>query len=303
MQKLQMSDGHTLFFKTYENEQAKAVIQLVHGSCEHIKRYDELAAYFVSQGFVVYGNDHRGHGESAKDASEYGYFGEKNGWERLVKDLKEFNQFIAKKHPNLPIIMVGHSMGSFLARHYAILYGETLAGLILSGTAHQSKALLKFGCTAAQIIRRLKGSRHRSKLMNDLSYGSFNRMYKQPRTTHEWLTRDEKVVDLFLQDEACGFVFTTAGFYDMFSGLVTITDPEKIKATPKDLPIFLIAGEHDPVGECGKTVKKAYEAYLLAGMKHVKLKLYPHMRHEIFNEFEKQHVYEDMNQFIKTECL
>ena len=303
MPTLQMSDHQLIYYQVKQPKNPKGVIQLVHGSCEHSGRYTEFINYFVSQGFVVYAQDHRGHGKTATSTDAYGYFGETDGWQRLVDDLKAVNDVIRQSHETLPIVMVGHSMGSFLARHYAQLYGQTLSGLILSGTAHQPRAILHLGCAVAKLLKRLKGTHYRSNLLNTLSYGQFNREFKPSRTTHDWLSQDETVVDLFLQDEACGFTFTTSGFYDMFTGLLAITDQHQIKKIPKQLPVLFISGENDPVGGNGQMVKKAARLYKELGIEHVTLKLYPAMRHEIFNEFEKEKVYQDMREFIEYSVL
>ena len=294
---LQMSDHQALAYVHYPVKQPRAVVQLVHGSCEHIGRYQELATYLTQQGFAVYGSDHRGHGQTAT-VSDYGYF----DWERIVTDLKELNDEIKTTYPNVPIIMIGHSMGSFLARHYALCYGKTLSGLVLSGSAHQSKRLLQVGCLAAKTFNVLKGERYISNTLNDLSYGQFNAAFKPARTTHDWLTRDETIVDLFLQDEQCGFVLTSKGFLELFKGLRVITDAKQFSQTPKDLPIYFISGELDPVGGNGKMIKRAVKCYQEVGL-NVEMKLYKDARHEIFNELNRTDVYEDVLRFIEKKCL
>ena len=292
--KVQMVDGFEIELYVYEPRsevRTRGVIQLVHGSCEHAKRYDAFIHYLVELGYVVYANDHRGHGESVTHPEDYGYFGEMNGWFDMVDDLKTINDLIHAQHPDLPIVMLGHSMGSFLARHYAIDYGETINGLILTGTAHQPTYQLELGKFAARLIKKIKGPRYRSPLIYQLSYGAFNRNIKGAKTSSDWICYDEAVVREFCEDSKCGFVFTTAGFEDLFTGLLYMTNPDHIKRMPHDLPVLILSGEDDPVGGYGKMVLKSYEAMKEAGVRDIEYTLYPKMRHEILNEKEKDTVY------------
>ena len=300
--KVQMVDGYDIELYVYEPQaeiRTRGVIQLVHGSCEHTMRYEQFIAYLISQGYVVYANDHRGHGASVKSADDYGYFGETNGWSKMVDDLKSINDLIHAKHPDLPIVMLGHSMGSFLARHYAIDYGETINGLILTGTAHEPKYQLVAGKIAAKIIKRIKGSRYRSPLIHRLSYGTFNQHIENAKTPSDWICYDESIVKQFCADSSCGFVFTTAGFEDLFTGLLYITNEKNIKKMPYDLPVLLLSGEDDPVGGYGQMVIKAYEVMKDAGLVDINYKLYQKMRHEILNEKEKNIVYEETHQWLE----
>jgi alpha-beta hydrolase superfamily lysophospholipase len=281
-----------------EHEDVRGVIHLVHGSCEHIGRYTALMALLAQEGFAVVGSNLRGHGEAAAKAEDLGYFGEEDGWWNMVDDLHAVNTYAAARWSDKPIIMLGHSMGSFLARTYAFTYPDMLAGLILSGTAHYSGALLFFGRSVATWEKRFRGSKHRSLLLNKLSYDSFNHHFAPPRTSHDWLSRDEAAVDAYLADPLCGFVFTTTGFRDMFSGLTAMITPDNIARTRKDLPILMMSGQDDPVGSYGKTVRQAYDAYEKAGLTNVTLHLYKDMRHEIFNERDNEEVTADLLQWL-----
>ena len=296
-----MVDGFDIELYVYEPQsevRTRGVIQLVHGSCEHAKRYEQFISYLLELGYVVYANDHRGHGESVLNPEDYGYFGETNGWFDMVEDLKVINDLIHAQHPDLPIVMLGHSMGSFLARHYAIDYGETINGLILTGTAHQPSYQLKLGKFAAKLIKKLKGSRHRSMLIYQLSYGSFNRQLKGAKTSSDWICYDDEVVKAFCEDSKCGFIFTSAGFEDLFTGLLYMTNRENIKRMPHDLPVLMLSGEDDPVGGYGRMVLKSYEAMKEAGLLDIQYTLYPKMRHEILNEREKFQVYSQITTWL-----
>lgn len=300
-----MRDGHEIHLYKWEPDEGdiKGVIQLVHGSCEHAGRYIDFGEFMTKKGYIVYANDHRGHGKSVKTRDELGYFGENDGWTYMIGDLYEINRMIKKEHSGSKIIMLGHSMGSFLARHFGILHGSEIDGLIATGTAHNPKALLKLGKFLAERDIKKGNIKRRNLFLNRLSYESFNDKFKPNRTKQDWLTRDKEVVDAFLQDELCGYVFTSGGFRDMFDGLLYITDESKIRMTPKELPILLLSGGDDPVGGYGSMVEKAFKCYKEAGIKNIKMKLYHGMRHEILNEIGKKEVYEDILSWIKNNII
>ncbi|MFL0246242.1 alpha/beta fold hydrolase [Candidatus Clostridium stratigraminis] len=298
-----MRDGHESHVYKWEPEEdikVLGVIQLVHGSCEHAKRYINFAQFLTDKGYVAYANDLRGHGLSVKSNDDLGYFAEKNGWNILVEDLHELTKFIEKEQETLRIFILGHSMGSFLVRHYAIQYGTEINGLIAIGTAHNPRLMLKFGKFLAERSIEKNGGKYRNHTLNRLSYDSFCNQFKPIRTKQDWLSRDEKVVDRFIADEKCGFVFTSCAFRDMFDGLLFITDKKNIIKTPKDLPILLISGDKDPVGSNGKMVNKAYKEYKKADINNIQMKLYKDMRHEILNEIGKEEVYEDIIKWINN---
>lgn len=294
---LTMRDGHKSYIYKWEPDESKKLIgavQLVHGSCEHSKRYEGFAKVLTDNGYIVYSMDLRGHGRSALKEEDLGYFGEENGWVNIVEDLHEVTKFIKKEQPDLKVFMLGHSMGSFLARHYAIVYGDEIDGLIATGTAHNPRLILKLGIFLAERDIKKNGSKHRNETLNKMSYDSFSNQFKPIRTKQDWLTRDEKIVDKYIEDKLCGFVFTSSGFRDMLNGLLFITDRNNIKNTPKELPILLLSGRKDPVGNNGKMVKKAYEKYKKCGTTNIRMKLYDEMRHEILNEIGKEEVYKDI---------
>jgi alpha-beta hydrolase superfamily lysophospholipase len=295
--KLTMRDGYESWIYKWEPEPGKklaGIVQLVHGSCEHSKRYEDFANFLTDNGYIVYSSDLRGHGLSVKSKEDLGYFAEKHGWSTLVEDTYELTRFIKEKHGGLKLIMLGHSMGSFLARHYAMVHGGEIDGLIATGTAHNPKLLLILGRFLAERDIKKNGSKNRSTLLNKLSYDSFSNQFKPIRTKQDWLTREAAIVDKYIADELCGYVFTSSAFRDMFEGLLFITDKNNIDRTPKDLPMLLLSGDRDPVGDNGKMVKKAYKKYKKAGLSKVRIKLYEDMRHEILNEIAKEEVYEDI---------
>lgn len=291
------TDHHQIYVYQWlpdSHVQMRGIIQLVHGSCEHAKRYEHFARFLTTRGYGVYAHDHRGHGASVKNQDELGYFGEEKGWEKLVEDCLVINEMIKEKQSGKKIVMLGHSMGSFVARHYAIAHSETIDGLILSGTAHYAPNILGLGTQIAnQAIAKGKGKKVHH-LLDRMSYGTFHMKFHREKDKLAWLSSDVKVREDFRKDPLCGFKFTASAFRDMFGGLGVITKVESMKKMRAHLPILILSGEDDPVGNFGKGVKKTYELMKEAGMKNMEMKLYPHMRHEILNEKRRQEVYKDL---------
>lgn len=294
---------HMYEWKPKDMKKIKGVLQLVHGSAEHAKRYDDFAKYMVANDYAVVADDHRGHGKTAKTKEDLGFFAEEDGWETIIDDLLEVTEYIKIHYPKKPIVMLGHSMGSFMARHYIIKYGQNLKAAIICGTAYHNKLLLKFAKMIAKHDQKKYGAKEKDLKVYDLSYGKLNKRFKKEGATGvEWLSSDKKVQKAFKKDPLSGQVFSTSAFKDMFEGLLFINNKKNIKQGPKDLPIFFISGENDPVGNFGKGVKKVYKLF----KKHytnLSFKLYRNARHEILNEAIKTDVYQDIlvfyNQFIK----
>ncbi|MGL5268382.1 MAG: alpha/beta fold hydrolase [Spiroplasma sp.] len=292
-----LRDGTTLHMYEWKQEDikhAKGVVQLVHGSAEHAKRYTDFAKYLVKNGYIVIANDHRGHGKTAQNKEDLGFFAEEKGWEIIIDDLAEITTLIKKLYPKLPIVMFGHSMGSFMVRHYIIKYGKNLKAAVVCGTAYHPKMLLNFSKMVAKQHQKKYGPKAKDQMVYNLSYANFNKRFNKEGTTGvEWISTDKNVQKAFKNDPLTGQVFSTSAFKDMFTGLLFINKEKNINKAPKNLPIFLIAGEDDPVGNFGKGVKKVYKLF----KKHhtnVNMKLYPHCRHEILNEPIKQEVYQDI---------
>jgi alpha-beta hydrolase superfamily lysophospholipase len=281
-------------------EQPKAIVQIAHGMAEHIKRYDSFAKEIVSQDIFVYGNDHRGHGQTGSKTNSIGYFDDEQGFEKVVKDMETLTSIIEKEFPGVPIFLFGHSMGSFLSRRYMQLYGERLTGVILSGTGGDPGIMGKIGKMIAAREMKKKGARTPSPLMNKLTFGSYNKAFKPTRTEFDWLSRNEKEVDKYIADPLCGGVFSSGFFHDLLEGMETINRPENIMATPANLPIFLISGSKDPVGGDTKGVLKTFQAYKAEGMQNVAYKFYEDARHELLNETNKDEVHADVIHWINT---
>ncbi|MCL2514037.1 MAG: lysophospholipase, partial [Oscillospiraceae bacterium] len=239
-------------------EEIKAVVQIAHGMAEHIDRYEYFIKYLNTRGCAVFISDHAGHGKSVKSEADLGYFGEKDGDKTLVEDVKSLTDIAVKAYPDFPVILFGHSMGSFVARSYAAKYGDLLRGAVFCGTAGANPAA-GAGIAVANLTAKSKGSHYRSEFIDKLAFGAYNKKYKPARTKFDWLTNDEAVVDAYIGDRLCGFLFTAAAYRDMFTLLKGVSGSAWYKKVPKELNMFLVAGKDDPVGAYGKGVTQVYD--------------------------------------------
>lgn len=290
---------HTIEWKP-EGE-VKAVLQIVHGMVEYINRYEEFAEYLCSQGIYVVGNDHLGHGKSVQSKCEYGFFHKKYGNACVMSDIHALHQRTAKKYPGVPYFMLGHSMGSMLLRQYIQIYGEGLSGALFIGVvAERPPILLWMGKRICRIIALVKGWHYRSKLVDNLVVGSFNKKYKEPRTRADWITGDRERLDAYVSDPLCSFMFTVNAYYHLFDGMLVAQDKKSVFLVPKTLPLLFAAGADDPVGSYGKGVRRIYEKYKKAGMQDAAIRIYPEARHELLNETNRKQVTEDLLTWIKA---
>ena len=274
--------------------EVRAVVQIVHGIAEHIARYDDFMSFLASNGLVAVGTDHLGHGKSIESDEQTGFFAYDNGWDYVVRDEEVLRLAMHENYPELPIIVFGHSMGSFMARTLLIRYPDAFNAAIISGTGNQGAALVNGGLIMGNLVTGLKGAHHYSKFLNNLAFGSYNKIYDNPKTEYDWLSRDEANVQKYIDDPLCGFIPSCSLFRDMMTGVKFITNKKNLTAMNKNMPVYFMSGDMDPVGECGKGVQKAYNNFLEAGMKDVSIKLYPGGRHEMLNEINKDEVYTDI---------
>ncbi len=279
----------------------RAAVQIVHGMAEHSARYAHVAQALVDAGYVVYAADHRGHGKSAQADADLGYFADHDGWQAVVEDLFAMNQHIAREQPNLPRLMIAHSMGSMLARDFLTVHGDAVQAVVLSGTSAPAGVLAKVGALIARGERYRLGARGRSKLLEAMSTGDYNRQFAPNRTDHDWLSRDNAQVDLYVQDPRCGFDFTVQGWIDVLHGVARIEDPRLIARIPHQLPILIASGDRDPLGKNGRGIEKLAALFRSAGLQRVEVKLYAGARHEIFNELNRAEVIADIVQWLNAQ--
>lgn len=286
---LKSVSGKTLRVYVWPVERPRAAIQLVHGMAEYMERYDRLARALNAAGFAVVGHDHLGHGPAAaKD--ELGYFGPKDGWDHLIEDARRVTEYMKKRFPGLKYALLGHSMGSFVAREYLIRYGQDLDACVLSGTGWHPAALAGSARFLAGVCGVFGGWRKPSNFVNGIGFGSYGKAFQPVRTPFDWLSRDEKEVDKYIADPLCGFVFTARGFYDMFGGLKALSCLPRLQSIPKDLPVYFVSGARDPVGAAGAGVETVARQFREAGIKNVTVRLYEGGRHEMFNEINRDEV-------------
>ena len=294
-----MSDDASVAMYTWLPEQApKAVLHIVHGMAEHALRYDDFAKTACKRGFVVVASDHRGHGKTGEKNGLTGYLADGDGFERVVDDQKEINAEIRKRYPCLPVVIIGHSFGSFVTQEYIERYGATVKAAALIGSAGPNPSV-SVALLLANLNCAFKGRKSATKFMNALIFGSYNSRVKNPRTVFDWLSRDEREVKKYIDDEYCGFICTAGFFQDFMRGLKRLHTQAALTGIPTDLPVLITAGAEDPVSNGGKTLKNLYRIYQDIGMQDVTLKLYENARHEILNEINKEEVKADILGWIE----
>ena len=270
----------------------KASVQIAHGMAEHAARYERFARVLNGFGYIVYANDHRGHGKSVPQGQAPGHMGE-DGWNKAVEDIYLLNRIIAGKHPELPIILLGHSMGSFLAQAYMAEHGGTIAAVALSATNGPPGAMNKIGQAVTRLEKlRLGGDGH-SPVMDSMTFKAFNKAFKPNRTEFDWLSRDEAEVDKYVADPLCGFECSVSTWIGLLDALGHIASDAALEKMNKDMPIYVFSGSEDPVGEKTKGVKRLLAAYKKHGFTHVTHKFYEGGRHEILNETNRDEVMAD----------
>lgn len=294
------SDGeHTIYSEIYtpKSVEPRAIVQLAHGMIDYTGRYIELASFLCSHGVIFAGNHHLGHGKSVVDPDDYGFFAEKNGYRYVIDDLYLMNQHLHKSYPDLPIIMLGHSMGSFISRLYAKEHPSSVSGLIIHGTGGPNP-LVGMGKTLASLIRSFYGSRHRSALIEKMAFGAYNNKYPKSEGHNAWLTRDlSKVADRDT-NEFTSFKFTVSAYRDLFELLGKSNSQTWFKEYPKDMPTVIMSGDMDPVGNYGKGPRYVYKQLMINGVDNVTLKMYEGARHELFNETNSDEVFADILEWI-----
>lgn len=283
-----------------ETKKPIGILQIIHGMAEYIDRYDDFARFMVKKGFVVVGDDHLGHGDSVGENGTFGYFCKKDPATVLVRDEHRLKKLMEAKYPGVPYYILGHSMGSFIARNYLNRYGSGIQGMIVMGTGNQGKVLLSVSKVLVGLTGFFCGEKHVAKFINKLAFGTYNRAIEDAKTNVDWLTKDETIVDKYIADERCGFTFTVNGFRGLFELIYRLQKPKNFVNIPKQIPVFFVSGEEDPVGDYGEGVIGAKNDLVRAGLENVSMKLYPGDRHEILNETDKDIVYQDIYEWLES---
>lgn len=296
------ADGKsTVFGRVWKDDAAQPefIIQICHGMCEYIDRYERFAEYACAHGAVVCGNDHLGHGNTkqANDDGIYGYFADKNGEQLVVEDIHAMTGVIRERYPGLPLALMGHSMGSMLARCYMTKYGNEPACAVFMGTsgANSLTGIIRFLANVGMFFGRAKKP---ATLLDHLAFSKYNDRYDDVQSEKDWISRDREHVKQYLADPQCTFLFTDRAAYDFANLLDEVSGAQWANRLPKDKPYLLVSGAMDPVGNFGEGVKEVYGWMRDAGT-DVQMKLYDGARHEILNETNRAEVMEDILQWIR----
>lgn len=274
----------------------RMILQLSHGMCEYVERYDAWARRFAEQGIVFCGNDHIGHGRTAPDEKGLGYTAPRGGADYMVEDLHTLTTLMRERYQGLPVVLYGHSMGSFVARVYLTRYGEELSGALISGTAGPGQPT-GIALRLAHLIAATKSDTHRSPLLTSLAFGAYNKRFAEENDPSSWLTRVPEVRARYKEDPWCSYTFTAAGYDTLFTLLGTVSAKKWAEAVPRHLPIFLFAGANDPVGNYGKGVTAVWQRLVGTGC-NAELKLYEGARHEMHNETNADEAFADIMNFL-----
>ena len=284
-----------------EGGSVRVVLQICHGVAEHIARYDAFARYLNGLGIAVVGHDHLGHGLSLPEGGTPVYFGAGNTWNTVVDDIYVLHQRIRLWYPDVPLCIMGHSMGSFLTRTYLIRYPGTVKAAVIMGTGWQPKAVIAGGMAVAKAVGAVVGENGTSDLVTNLAFGAYNKLFAPNRTSCDWLSADEDNVDTYMADPLCGADATVGLFRQMLSGIRFNQKLSNLRQMDPRIPVLFVAGEKDPVGDCGNGVRRTYQEFRRAGVQDCTLKLYPGLRHEILNEkAQQQQIFEDIGQWLTS---
>ncbi|WP_022749873.1 alpha/beta fold hydrolase [Lachnobacterium bovis] len=285
-----------------ENGKCKGVVQLIHGMIEYIDRYSEFAEFLTQNEFVVVGHDHLGHGKSIDSEEDYGFFDEERPSNVLIADIHNLKNKMQEEYKDVPYFLLGHSMGSYMLRKYIALYNRNVDGVIIMGTGFVAPKTTLSGMKFAKIIKKFKGSHHRSKTLENLTFGkSYNKFDKTGAdVANSWLTKDQDIVKKYYSDPLCTFKFTVNGYLGLLEAVLFSCKLENVDRIPKNIPFLFVSGEDDPVGDFGKGVKKIYDMFNLTNHKDVTMKLYKNDRHEILHETDKEIVYKDILNWINS---
>ena len=298
---LDAKNGLTVFCREFRpREEPRGAVQIIHGIAEHKSRYDAFARFLGEAGWAVYTCDLPGHGPAEKLSGALGLFPEKDGWLKTAETQHALGREAKERNPGKPFFLLGHSMGSFLARTCLIRWPGEVTGCILSGTGHQAPALVKAGYAAASLTVKLRGREKPSETLRKLAFGSYNARIPDAASPNAWISRDGAVVEAYDADPLCGFVPTGGLIAAMLEGIARNQRKENLAAMPGDLPVLFIAGDRDPVGNMGKGVRQSEAAFRQAGLGDVSLKLYPGARHEVLNETDKARVWADVLAWLEA---
>lgn len=287
----------TVYIHRTGDDEVKGSVVILHGMAEHHERYAKFAEFLCDNGYDVYMYDHRGHGIDKK-FEDLGHFADKNGAKLVTDDAIALLKYVKSSNRGPKTILFGHSMGSLIARNVLEQYDEMDAAIIC-GTAYMAPFVSRMGMFMASIIKMTKGAHHYSSFLNDLTVGYKDFAKISDRTAFDWLTRDNNIVGNYINDPYCGFLCTAAFYYDMIKLTYLAAKPKLIKRTRRDLPILVISGSHDPVGNYGAGVSKYFALLQKLGFTKSDCTIYEECRHELLNELNSDAVMNDIKKWLE----
>ena len=284
-------DGTPLTLYNWNTENPKAIVLITHGMSEHAARYNNFAEFLNTKDILVIASDLRGHGKTAGPIENVGHFATVDGWKKVVTDIITISESIKKEFPKLPLILLGHSMGSFIVRAVAFNKPSIGNAYIFSSTAGHPGLKGVAGEQVAKANMKLFGKRNRSKFLTNLAFGDYNKRYENARTIKDWLSKDEKIVDDYIADPYCMQIFSSQFYCDLLHGLLEVNNIHHIKKMDKNKAVLLFAGDMDPVGNYGEGPTEVYNKMKEVGIQNIELKIFKDGRHEMLNEINKDEVY------------
>jgi alpha-beta hydrolase superfamily lysophospholipase len=289
----------------YSPEQGEitCVIQFVHGMAEYFERYEGFARYMTDRGIIVTGSDHLGHGKSIGEDGIPGYFCKQDPATVVVRDVHRLKKITQELYPGVPYVILGHSMGSFILRNYMCRYGSGISGAVIMGTGMPPMTVIRVGKIIAGVERLFFGDKHVSRLLDRLCFKKYNKCIEHPATEMDWLSRNVENVEWYIKDPMCGFIFTVNGFRTMFELLARTHRKQELRKIPKDMPILIMSGEEDPVGDYGKGVRRTFDSMKEAGVVDITIKVYAKDRHELLNETDRTAVMQDIYDWLKDTVI
>ena len=284
-----------------EDGKYEAILQITHGMIEFVERYRPFADFLTKNAFMVVGHDHLGHGDSVASKDDWGYFAE-NPSDTVIADMHTLRTMVQKENPGVPYFMMGHSMGSYMLRKYLTIHNDDLRGAIIMGTGCVPDNTTKLGINVCKFLAKIFGWHHRSRLVESLSFGGPYKKYDLSGKTlsNSWLTKDEDIVKFYYSEPRCTFKFTLNGYLGLMEAVLYDNQLENVKKVPNKLPIFIVSGQDNPVGDNGVGVKKVYDLFKEAGSLDITYKLYENDRHEILNETDRDKVYADLLAWMRV---
>lgn len=289
-----------IFYKEWlPDGEPTGILQIIHGMAEHSESYSELAEFFADSGIAVFAHDQRGHGKTAVTDEEYGCWEPEVEWENVMTDIHQFTSIIQKKYPEVPYFILGHSMGSFLARDYAARWGDIIDGVIISATDGSQGLATAIGFLIAKHECRKYGYSHHSQRLSDMSFKSYNNKFKPNRTGCDWLTRDTQKVDEYIADKRCGGVFSSGFYYELLKNIKPLSSPKSIRHIPSGLPFLFLTGEADPLSNNGRRVWDLINKFERCGVFYIEAVFYAECRHDLKLELNREMIFNDTITWIK----